>query len=367
MNDNLYFAYGSNLNKADWERFVGPERNPNAIHKVEVAYLPDFELVFDRRSKTRSGGVLNLKPRIGQLVAGVLFKVSADGWAMLDEKEGHPGAYQRFDTVALRPDGTEVRVTTYKVPDERRQGFVAPAQAYVEIVRAGLQAHGLESVMLDAAAKGETLAHSVNSVFVYGTLMRGESRFGALANHGLECVLMAEAPGRLADLGAYPGLLAPAAPDQWVEGEFIRLGDIGGALTQLDGIEGFRGYGRPGSLYRRALVDVGVGDGRVRRAWTYFYAGGHAGVTTIPSGSWRASRGRRDAFVERLVASYAEGDERGLTAALIERDTWRRGSDPAPAESVRPLADAVRDGEISERQLAMTTQRWTVVPPPPGE
>jgi hypothetical protein len=68
------------------------------------------------------------------------------------------------------------------------------------------------------------------------------------------------------DLGSYPGALPPESEADWIRGEFFRLRDIGGALEELDRYEGFRDFDRGGSLFRRTVVRVDVGDGRIRRA-----------------------------------------------------------------------------------------------------
>lgn len=366
MTNRQYVAYGSNLNDDDWRDWCKRNgHNPASIKPIKpigVCYLPDLELVFDYHSTGRKGGALNLKPRIGQMVAGVRFEVTKEGWKALDAKEGHSKNYERFDTVALLTDGEQIPVTTYRVCADKRRVYVKPHPDYLNVVRAGLKAYGLSEFMLDAAAVDKDPGITTDAVFVYGTLMRGESRFSRLSAHGLTCALLAEMPGRLRDLGAYPGLLPPTGPDDWVEGEFIRVRDIGQAIADLDVIEGFRGFGQPGSLYRRALVEVGVGDGRTRYAWTYFLAEEHANAPIIPSRSWRASHGRHDTFVERLVAAYADGDERRLAAAVSDQDPFACQGGPTPPEQGEPLADAVRRGTLSERQLARATGRWAVVP-----
>ncbi len=364
MTNRQYVAYGSNLNADDWRDWCKVHgHDPASIKHIGVCYLPDMELVFDYHSARREGGALDLKPRIGQMVAGVLFEVTEKGWKALDAKEGHPNSYERFDTVALLTDGEQIPVTTYKVRADRRQeGFVKPHSDYVSVVRAGLKAYGLPEFVLDAAASNKAPGFTTDAVFVYGTLMRGESRFSRPSAHGLTCALLAEMPGRLLDLGAYPGLLPPTGPDQWVEGEFIRVRDIGPGIADLDAIEGFRGFGEPGSLYRRALVEVGVGDGRTRLAWTYFLADEHTNAPVIPSGSWRASRSRRDAFIERLIAAYADGDEPRLAAAVDGLDPFSGHGKQTLTEHRESLANAVRRGAVSERKMAMAAGRWVVVP-----
>jgi len=363
MTHKLYFAYGSNLNTKDWQRWCRENKfSPDLLSPLGIGYLPDQELAFDYHSSTRRGGVLDLKPRVGQLVGGVLFEVRDRGWEALDRKEGAPKCYQRFDTVALTSDGREQDVTTYRVCENKRAGFfVDPTDEYIELVREGLNEYELDDAMLSIVARNETPPLVACAIFVYGSLMRGECRFSLLAEHGLECILLAETPGRLLDLGVFPGMLLPNAADQWVHGEFIRLRDIGSALKQLDSIEVFRGFGQPDSLYRRSLIDVGVGDGRIRRAWTYFINDPHCNALSIPSGNWRQRQRQHDAFINRLVAAYCAGDEKRL-ARLMANSKSFEPTDSSSEENKGFLADAMRDGTIAERQLAQATQKWVVIP-----
>ena len=358
MTAQRYFAYGSNLNAEDWRDWCvnrsASTCRPDDIRPVGVAWLPDFELAFDLHSRTRGGGVLDIRPRVGQRVAGVLFEVLGEGWKALDRKEGAPNVYERFETEVIVPGGERLAATTYRASESKRQSFVKPASEYLEIVRAGLRAHGLDTAMVDAAASNAALPQEIDAVFVYGTLMRGESRFSALAAHEPNCILTAQGPGTLYDLGNYPGLVLTDQRELLVEGEFARLERVEEALHALDAIEDFRGFGRPGSLYERTLVDVEVGEDRRRTAWTYVLPEAPTDARAIPSSSWREERGRRRPFWERLCAAYAAGDESGLRALLQARGAWRKRR--------TTLADALDQCQLTERQLALATQRWAVVP-----
>jgi len=358
MTAQLYFAYGSNLNAEDWRDWcVSRSRTayrPDDIRPVGVAWLPDFELAFDLHSRTRGGGVLNLRPRVGQRVAGMLFEVQGQGWKALDSKEGVPHVYERFETEVIVPGGERLAATTYRVSESKRQSFVKPTSEYLEIVRAGLRSHGLDTAMVDAAASNAALPQEIDAVFVYGTLMRGESRFPALVAHEPTRILTAYGPGSLYDLENFPGLVLTGQRELLVEGEFVRFERVEEALGALDAIEGFRGFGRPGSLYERTLVDVEVGEDRRRTAWTYVLPEAPSDARAIPSSSWREERGRRKPFWERLCAAYAAGDESGLRALLRARGAWRKRR--------TTLADALDQCQLTERQLALATQRWVVVP-----
>lgn len=353
-----YFAYGSNLDLADWHRWCAGHGYPEGLLKpIGNAELPDHELVFGHHSGTRNGGTLDVRRCPGAVVRGMLFRVREGGWQALARKEG--GKYQRVQTIVLY-GGREMPADTFMLGERDRSEFVQPTGDYVEIVRAGREAWDLGDEDLDVLARGER-AEPLDAVFVYGTLMRGESRFGALDRAGLRCVLLAERWGRLLDLGAYPGLLLDEAGGALVQGEFVRHADIGALLERLDAIEGFEGFGANDSLYRRTVVDVAVGDGRVRQAWTYVYAG-DPGAPTIASGDWRVHRGVRRAFLERLVAAYAAGDEPALARGIVARNPWLAREAEQAVRGLMPLAEALAGDGVSERALAQATDRWVVVP-----
>lgn len=178
---------------------------------------------------------------------------------------------------------------------------------------------------------------TVDGFFVYGTLMRGESRFPAMAAHGIERVLLARGPGRLFDTTEdYPALqLRGAGQDDIVLGEFVSVAGFEAARAALDVLEGFAGRGNPDNEFERVLVDVDVGGKRLMTAWTYVAADRRPVGARIESGCWRQHRGLREAFCRRLALAHGQ-----LTP-----------------ETVRGLVD----GSIPEYKLARQSGLWTAL------
>lgn len=122
------------------------------------------------------------------------------------------------------------------------------------------------------------------AVFVYGTLMRGEEREGAI-----RALLPdvqpepAEVAGCLLHLGAWPGLVSGSGR---VEGELYRSSDMPALLAQLDPIEDFEGYLAPPTEYVRVVLPVTTARG-LQWAFCYLYVGTLEGTVRIPSGRWR--------------------------------------------------------------------------------
>jgi gamma-glutamylcyclotransferase (GGCT)/AIG2-like uncharacterized protein YtfP len=238
------------------------------------AFLPDRALLFADRH------VLEVVERLGHVVEGVLVAAGSD------PASGHPEVCQHLDTDALRSDGTALPVRT----DVAR----APA-VDLDALRGAYVAHELDPRPLDDAAAGRPPRSLVSCVFVYGTLLRGEIRHAAILRGAPESVFPATCPGRLIDLGDYPGMLVDSDDARsTVHGELVRFRDatLAAAVARLDAIEGFGGFGADGSLYLRRVVRVALAGGAVHLAWTYVYAGDLRAGRPIPSGDWRTRRGQ---------------------------------------------------------------------------
>lgn len=157
MNDPYYFAYGSNLNLCDFERYCR-ERGfgIDLMTPVGTAMLDDHVLEFSHYSKARGGGALNLTKRNGSAVDGVLFRVpTSDGWSALDRKEGAPHRYERTYVEINLSDGQRVRAVTYIVHRPLKP-FFAPTDDYVSVVAAGLKQFGLcRRPLYEAASRND--------------------------------------------------------------------------------------------------------------------------------------------------------------------------------------------------------------------
>lgn len=130
----------------------------------------------------------------------------------------------------------------------------------------------------------------VNALFVYGTLRAGECRHALLRN--VQSIRPARAPGVLLDCGDYPAMRPLQAGESgFVAGELVEIENLDGLLAELDAVEGYRGPGQPGSLFRRELIEVQVEGGPARTAWVYW---GEDAITpdcpVIAGGDWKDRR-----------------------------------------------------------------------------
>lgn len=123
-------------------------------------------------------------------------------------------------------------------------------------------------------------------VFFYGTLMSPFNRPGRqrvtpkLTFRGRGTIRAA-----LFDLGIYPAAV-PADDRSVVWGEIYETADAPSVLAALDEIEGYRPNEPERSLYTRVLTDVTLEDGRVEKAWTYFYNAPLGQARRIDSGDY---------------------------------------------------------------------------------
>jgi len=110
-------------------------------------------------------------------------------------------------------------------------------------------------------------------LFAYGTLRPGltpPSVRPLVAR--LHWIGAGSAPGRLYDLGAYPGaIFDPAAETQIAGGVFALPEDAASLLKQLDDYEGFSAADNANSLFVRFRVAVRLADRREIGCWAYGY------------------------------------------------------------------------------------------------
>ena len=103
-------------------------------------------------------------------------------------------------------------------------------------------------------------------LFVYGTLLSADDGVAGRAQRarlGREArvISAARTPGRLYNLGRYPGLVLPAGPDEVVEGEVLELATPQTTLRWLDAYEGIVPGSHTHGDYERLRLDVTLADG----------------------------------------------------------------------------------------------------------
>ena len=111
------------------------------------------------------------------------------------------------------------------------------------------------------------MSHQPTSIFVYGTLKRGQCRERCWPRPPLR-IEPATVRGALYDLGPYPALVEG---NDCIAGELWHLSpsDMHASLLELDRVEGFRS--RASDLYQRVTITCQTASVAVA-AWTYRFA-----------------------------------------------------------------------------------------------
>ncbi|WP_416547536.1 gamma-glutamylcyclotransferase [Limnohabitans sp. DCL3] len=117
-------------------------------------------------------------------------------------------------------------------------------------------------------------------LFIYGTLLPGLRLQAEM--RGARFVGAALVPGRLVDVGRFPGLLAGAGS---VTGELYEVDDA--HLVRLDRVEGMVRGDREASQYWREAVTVLSGPLQGQSVQTYVYNRPVDGYTPIAHGDYR--------------------------------------------------------------------------------
>lgn len=127
-------------------------------------------------------------------------------------------------------------------------------------------------------------------LFAYGTLMTAAhaSRTGRRERERLareaRSLGAARLPGRLVDLGRYPGLVEGG--DGVVHGEALRLTDPEATLAWLDAYEGIVPGRRGPTEYVRVERTIRLEAEQDVTAWVYVYQRDVTGKPEVPGGRW---------------------------------------------------------------------------------
>jgi gamma-glutamylcyclotransferase (GGCT)/AIG2-like uncharacterized protein YtfP len=104
---------------------------------------------------------------------------------------------------------------------------------------------------------------------------------------GIISELIGTIKGTLYDCGSYPGaVLGNPKTKKRIIGDLIQVRNVAEAMSQLDYIEGFYGFGDPHSLFCRRIVPVELSNGKTALAWVYGYNKSVSNLNQIKSGDW---------------------------------------------------------------------------------
>ena len=142
------FAYGSNMNLADLNRWLESKNRPtDQLFNVLPARLPGYRLAWNYWSKSRQGGAANVEKCPDNEVLGAILEVGPDLLKAIDAKEGHPSRYSRephpIECFELET-GSPQLAWVYEVTEKFRcEEDKLPTLSYLESVVEGAKALGL--------------------------------------------------------------------------------------------------------------------------------------------------------------------------------------------------------------------------------
>ncbi|MFH0824507.1 MAG: gamma-glutamylcyclotransferase [Pseudomonadota bacterium] len=133
------FAYGTKINHAEllaWLEFNGYD--PSDLVDASPAVLDGHDFVWNYYSSSRGGGAVNIEPRSGCGIWGLLLEIRDPLLDALDRREGHPEAYSRGDrrmAVKRLEDGKTVYAWVYRAsPNRDKRRNVWPTRTYKQKV-----------------------------------------------------------------------------------------------------------------------------------------------------------------------------------------------------------------------------------------
>jgi len=140
----LYFAFASNLNRAQMQRWCPASRFLKAV------VLEGYRFVYDGYSETWDGAVGNIVASATESVWGALYEITHRDRLTLDAFEGYPRSYEHKEVRVQDRDGRVYTAMTY-MRTGRASG--QPHPDYERIVIDGAKECGLPEEYIDKALR----------------------------------------------------------------------------------------------------------------------------------------------------------------------------------------------------------------------
>jgi gamma-glutamylcyclotransferase (GGCT)/AIG2-like uncharacterized protein YtfP len=128
-------------------------------------------------------------------------------------------------------------------------------------------------------------------LFLYGTLKpdSADSEIASIVSQ-LRSVGRGFVPGRLYDLGDFPGAVVDSSSTSLVRGLLVELPSNRAVLEALDRYEEFDPSNPRGSLFVRTKTRIRLTDGRKVEGWIYVYNKKPGNAPLIPGGHYSKSK-----------------------------------------------------------------------------
>lgn len=137
MNDQWYFAYGSNLSIDQKESRTG------TIREAKRARLDGYRNAFNKRG-TDGSGKANIIQDPSRTVWGVVYWCNSAALDKMDKHEGVSGGHYRREYVRVRHDpGDDLEAVTYIAGESFLDDSLVPTDAYLQTILRGARHHEL--------------------------------------------------------------------------------------------------------------------------------------------------------------------------------------------------------------------------------
>ncbi|RCH56092.1 gamma-glutamylcyclotransferase [Mucilaginibacter hurinus] len=127
-------------------------------------------------------------------------------------------------------------------------------------------------------------------LFVYGTLLSTDNYFGKYLNAHSRFLKRGKFPGRLYNIGNYPGAVYESDSSTYVQGAVYELVNPDEVFDQLDEYEGISRENPEPHEYRRDLITIET-DAESLTCWVYLYNWPVNENAVIPSGDYLKIKG----------------------------------------------------------------------------
>ena len=148
-NTSWYFAYGSNLNAAQFQMRAGQ------VLEQTTGELKGYELRFNKEVRGGSASA-NIQPAAGKSVRGVLYLIPESAYRNIDRYEGAPVHYRRIEVQVTATDGRVIAAQAF-IATKVKKGL-RPAPHYLQTILNGAAEHGLPADYI-AGIRAEAGAH----------------------------------------------------------------------------------------------------------------------------------------------------------------------------------------------------------------
>ena len=140
-----YFAYGSNIDKKDLDKWCENHNSPlvNPTH-ITPARLDGYKLVFNYFSTSRNAGAANIIESPGDCTYGLLMELEERDRVIIRLKEGYPRYYGEICADVETFDGKLINdVITYKVVrDREKREHRPPTKCYLHLIIVNAKKYG---------------------------------------------------------------------------------------------------------------------------------------------------------------------------------------------------------------------------------